>query len=331
MDTTDNKTQISKLDELWDSVVDYRSSKHFYEVMKACARLRHLAPYNAMLVELQRPGAHYVLTAKQWRDQYHRVIKPNARPMLILVPFGPVGFVFDIGDTMTDPADTRLFKPSDDDILNRIAEPFKTRNDVPKKVLNNLLENLPIHGIHLDTKFDVGASFGAQIELGDDLGSIHMDIGSNGQVSWKASYLISVNKNASPGQSFASICHELGHLFCHHLPMPKDWNERKWEVRHLEHRWREFEAESVAWLVCERLGVEKTSEDYLASYLEDGMRQDTIHESVSIEQILKATYEVERTLAPMRYSEGLLYKHCRAFKDFCKEHKDKMGTLSYMK
>lgn len=53
------------LDSLWRNVKSYRSSENFMAVMNACSRFRHLAPYNAMLVEMQRLGARYVLSEKE--------------------------------------------------------------------------------------------------------------------------------------------------------------------------------------------------------------------------------------------------------------------------
>lgn len=67
----------SNLDSLWRNVKSYRSSDNFMAVMKACSRFRHLAPFNAMLVEKQCPGTRYVLSEKEWRSKYDRGIKPK--------------------------------------------------------------------------------------------------------------------------------------------------------------------------------------------------------------------------------------------------------------
>ena len=319
MDNADNKTQISKLDELWNNVIEYRKGQHFLEMMKACSRFRELAPYNAMIVQIQRPGVKYVLTAEQWRSRYGRIVKPDARPLVILVPFGPVEFVFDIGDTRPDPNQSPLASsPSDEEILNSIAEPYKTKRDVSPSMLYELICNLSVHGIDSDS-FTAGSSYGAKIELRNDLNDIEIPFGKDNSVKWKASYIINVNRSAGYGESFASICHELGHLFCYHLSMPSTWNEKVWEVRNLDHKWEEFEAESVSWLVCERLGIGNPSERYLSYFADGGLSCNTIHSSVSIERILTATREVERMLKPLGYRDGLLYKHCQPFIQMCKD------------
>lgn len=70
-----------------------------------------------------------------------------------------------------------------------------------------------------------------------------------------------VNQHLSPEQKFATIAHELGHLYCGHLG-PED--ARWWPCRTgLPHIVEEFEAESVAWLVCKRAGIRPCSDKYL--------------------------------------------------------------------
>ena len=315
-----NKTQESNLDQLIKKVRHYRSGEHFKEILNACSRFRNLAPYNAMLIEMQRPGSEYVLTREQWEERYNRVIKPNARPLIILVPFGPVEFVFEIGDTKQMKKDGIPQGPSDMDILNEIAEPYKIKQDVPKKLLDNLRRNLVFYGIDTDLGMVAGASYGAKIELlQQNRKEITIPINRNQTEKWQAGYLLSVNRNAENSEQFASICHELGHLFCYHLPMPTDWKEKMWEVRHPEHKWKEFEAESVSWIVCERLGIHNPSEYYLANYVDTTDTESYISEHVSVERIMTAANEIERMLKPLSCCNGYLYKHCGGFKQLCRQ------------
>lgn len=310
----------SNLDSLWRNVQAYRSSENFMAVMKACSRFRHLAPYNAMLVEMQRPGARYVLSEKEWHKKYDRGIKPNARPLIVLVPFGPVDFLFEINDTY--PLKTGLIRKTDYEILEEIAAPYKTRTEVSDNILNATIDRLPIHGIAIDTSFVAGSDYAARIELLNiHSHTINVHIGKDQNLKWQANYLLSVNKNAQKGVCFASICHELGHLFCQHLIAPHDWE--KWPVRNISHASKEFEAESVSWLVCERLGIGNPSEKYLSGYL---MENNEIPTEVSIERILYAVKEVWNLCSlgiHASYRDGLLYKHCDNFKEAVKRLKKK--------
>lgn len=325
-----DKTQEGNLDLLLKRVIQYRSSEHFQEILKACTKFRNLAPYNAMPIEMQRPGSMYVLTQDQWEKRYNRVLKPNARPLIILVPFGPVEFVFEIGDTMQSERNGTLFGPSDEDILNEIAEPYKIKQDVPLRTLDNLIKNLAFHGIDTDFGMAAGAGYGAQIKvLFDNRKDITIPFNKNRNIKWQAGYLLSVNRNAENSELFASICHELGHLFCYHLLMPGDWKEKAWNVRAIEHKWKEFEAESVSWIVCERLGIHNPSEGYLAGYIDKTETVSYISEQVSVERIMAAANEIERMLNVQNYRNGLLYKHCDDFKKFCRmlsQEKEKSST-----
>lgn len=308
---TDDERKNS-LDVLWSSAARYRSGKHFRKLMDACVKFRQLAPYNAMLVDMQRPGAKYVLTEKQWHDKYQRSIKPNARPLIILVPFGPVDFVFDISDTVGNGG---LFGRTDANILDELAEPYRTRKTVDRRTLNTLMRNLRVNGIALDRGFVSGAYYAARIELLGRMMPIQIPIGADKEdMDWQAPYLLSVRKDAGDGECFASICHELGHLLCGHLQMPYHWTEKRWETRSVGHDVEELEAESVSWLVCERLGVGNPSETYLHNFFDEGKRNGEMIRSVSIDSILSATKYIESMLKPMTYRDGLLYKHEKEFK-----------------
>lgn len=91
------------LDELVNLAFQYKSSKSCQELIRFVGRFRFYSPYNAMLVHIQMPGAQFVAPAHRWIREYGRRIKPNAHPLVILRPRGPVMFVFDVGDTEPGP------------------------------------------------------------------------------------------------------------------------------------------------------------------------------------------------------------------------------------
>ncbi len=308
----------SNLDALWRNVKEYRQSKNFKAVMDACIRFRHLAPYNAMLVETQRPGAKYVLSEKEWRRKYDRGIKPNARPVIVLVPFGPVDFLFEINDTY--PLKSTLFWKTDEDILEELAAPYKTKHDVSGQQLLHLMDQLCFHGIAIES-FVAGASFAAKIELlQTNSHVIRIPYGRDCCIEWQAEYLLSVNSKAKRGETFGSICHELGHLYCQHLLYPRGW--KPWKVRILPHAAKEFEAETISWLICELLGIGNPSEQYLCNYLN---KNNEIPTDVSIEHILSATKDIWNMCMlnnRINYRDGLLFKHNEQFKEAIKQAKD---------
>ena len=75
----------------------------------------------------------------------------------------------------------------------------------------------------------------------------------------------------------------------------------------------EFEAESVAWLICQRIGLQSPSERYLSGYLNANKE---IPAGVSIEAIFKAADNVWKMVSTIiTYDKGLLYKHDKRFKE----------------
>ena len=124
----ENKGQV---DLLFQAVSSYSKCKEFKSLLAFCARFKHLSPYNAMLVQMQRPTATYVLTADEWKNKYNRVIKPDARPMIILVPFGPVDFVFDVYDT--EPVE-KMFPDDIDALMDLIYQSESNLNSLTQEL-----------------------------------------------------------------------------------------------------------------------------------------------------------------------------------------------------
>ena len=84
------------------------------------------------------------------------------------------------------------------------------------------------------------------------------------------------------------MVHELGHLYCGHLGTP---NKKRWPDRQgLAQEAGEFEAESVTYLLCGRLGIDNPSEQYLAGY----MSQKEKVPKISLECIMKAGGLIEK-------------------------------------
>ena len=264
---------------------------------------KKLSPYNAFLLYQQRPGARYVLNAFQWLKRYKRKIKPNARPLIILVPFGPVDYVYDISDTypVDDDNNPTLFAETNEEILASLIEPFKTDGYEPKVEMSNLEESMKYHGIMVDANFKAGNDYAGKIEV---LGDYHPKMiiqHKHKNVSISVNYLLSIRDNAKCGEAFATAVHELGHLFCHHLTaVPR----KAWEVRHMDHLTKEFEAESVSYIVCTRLGIKTTSVDYLNGYCINNKAIPKI----SVESIFSACNIILNMIEGISLKQGILYR-----------------------
>jgi hypothetical protein len=101
-------------------------------------------------------------------------------------------------------------------------------------------------------------------------------------------YELLLNSSISAEAKYATLVHELGHLYCEHIgtPNPKWWPDRYG----LSHELREFEAESVCYLICSRLGIDNPSAEYLSGYIED--RDET--PEINLDCVMKSAGLIEQ-------------------------------------
>ncbi len=265
---------IPELDKLFSEIGTYRRSADFKKLLKFMKKFPRIAPYNAMLLHIQKPGSKYVTSAYDWNRNFNREIKPGARPLVILRPFGPVAFVFELGDTY-----------GKDPFPKELLNPFKVEGKVSNAAFYSLINNIRTDGI-LYVEADLGSSSAGFIRISDSKREERI-IRNKKEIWVKILYDMVVNKNHSPETRFATIVHELGHAYCGHLgtPGPEWWGDR----RAVGGNEREFEAESVCWLVCERMGIKNPSAEYLNGYL----RENQEIPNISIDAVLKAAGMVE--------------------------------------
>jgi hypothetical protein len=71
MDT--NRTpRTPEIDKLYESVLTYRSTGEFKKLLEFVRKFKNLAPYNAMLVHIQKPGSVYVASVSDWLRRFNR-------------------------------------------------------------------------------------------------------------------------------------------------------------------------------------------------------------------------------------------------------------------
>jgi hypothetical protein len=97
-----------------------------------------------------------------------------------------------------------------------------------------------------------------------------------------------LNGNLSAESRYGTLVHELAHLYCGHLGTP---NGRWWpDCKNLSQVVEEFEAESVSYMVCTRLGIDTASDEYLASYV----RNCPATPPISLDRIMKVVWLLEQ-------------------------------------
>lgn len=256
----------SMLDQLLEDSRLYRKGADYKNLLDFAVRLRNFAPFNALLLQIQKPGLNHAASASEWFETFGRTIKDDARPLLILWPFGPVALVYDLMDTDGEP-------------IPEGVTAFAATGAIDQMALARFELCLSRKNIAL-IKLDAGDLKAGSIAL----------VKRPTKPSEPSSYKMEVNKNHDANVQFSTLTHELAHLFLGHLG--RDGYLRIPDRPEQTHEQRELEAESTAFVVCARNGVECKSQSYLASYVE----QDTSTEQLDLYQIMRAAGQIETIL-----------------------------------
>ena len=273
------------LDELFSLTSQYKTSEAYRDLLQFVVRFRSYSPFNAMLTHIQMPGAGFVAPPHRWLRDYGRRIKPGARPLIILQPMGPVMFVFDVSDT----------EPTEDapELPPEVEKPFEITEGKIGRGLESVIDNAKRDGIRL-TKSNTGSQFAGSISPLDKGVSCSQKflVGTGKKrnpvfIDVPVKYDLVINSKPSREAQYATIVHELAHLYCGHLGTP---NEKWWpDRRGLSHDIMEFEAESVTYMACLRSDIANPSEKYLAGHVKDGKQIPPI----SLECVMKSVGLIE--------------------------------------
>ena len=265
------------IDDLVSDAQRYRSSSDYRELLEFMARFRKQKPFNALLLHAQRPGARFVAPAHRWVEKYERQVKPGETPLVALQPFGPVMFVYDV--SQTEPMGEQALP---DRFANAFAMPA-LRN--VEQALPRLIENAKADGVRV-AHGAAGAGHAGSIRavIEGRTQQVVVDRRLMTAVQVPVRFEMVVNRDHSPTEQLATVAHELGHLYCGHLgtPDPAWWPDR----RKTTHNVQEFEAETVAYIVCQRVDASARMPPYLDGYLADN---DTVPAGISLDVITKAS------------------------------------------
>ena len=205
--------------------------------------------------------------------------------MVILQPRGPVMFVFDVSDT--EPTENAIPLP------HEVQNPFDVRKGRIGKELETVIESAKRDGIRITNASAGSQAAGSIRPVAPGVRSlVKFRVGLDKSrkpvfIDLPVRYDLVVNKNHNREVQFVTIVHELAHLYCGHLGTPdKKW----WPDRNgLSLNTREFEAESVAYLVCSRANIDNPSEKYLSGYV---AKEDQAP-PISLECVMKAAGLIE--------------------------------------
>lgn len=272
----ENAGPLRALDELFLVAQQFSTRTEYKDLLEFIARFRMYSPFNAMLVRTQMPGARYVAPPNRWRDLYMRTIRPGARPITILQPKGPVLFVFDVSDTEPLPGAPPL--------PQSVVDPFAIVRGQEKGELAKTIMNAERDGVRIHER-EFGSQQAGQIQTADGNQVLQITVRrllKQLTVTVPVRYELLLNSMQTRESRYATLVHELGHLYCGHLGSPNRqfWPSRRGLSREVE----ECEAESISYIVCTRLGIETNSARYVSGYLSEGGKMPPI----SLDTVMKA-------------------------------------------
>ncbi len=246
----DLDTILNPVDEVFAVCTRFRKQSDFIELLRFIARFGGYSAFNGFLLYLQNSSATHVATARSWKQKFGRRPKDGARPIIILAPMAPILFVFDILDTEGPPLPSG-WRPS---TANRVQ--------LTDNVYTRMRYNCAVHGIVVLESAADQNSVGNTSRITPALRKRFQD--SN--LPKDTSYLILVDETLPLENKYASLVHELGHIFCGHLGVDRHawWPERE----DLDVIGEGIEADATAFLVCERLGLKTSSVDYLTHLMQ---------------------------------------------------------------
>lgn len=282
------------LDGLVVDALRYRQSAEFARLLHFVRGFRSYKPFNALLVDVQKPGSTFVASASRWRRRYGRRLRVGAQPLVVLQPFGPVMFVYDVSDTEPEPDAPPL--PLE------VTEPFAVLTPATPAAVHAALLKL-VDGAKRDGVRVVDVPFGTQ--LAGRIGVSRSGHAQQFQVARRPQAVcvdvpvrvdLEVDARQAGSTRYATLAHELGHLYCGHLGTP---HERWWpDRRSVDPVAAEFEAEVVAALALGRLDPAAVLPPHLAQHLSS---EQLVPQGLDLERVLHAAgLVIEMSTSTMR-------------------------------
>ena len=255
---------------------------------------------------IQRPGARAIASEYEW-GLVGRHVLPDAVPIIILWPFSPIRFVYEVADT-GPPIDREVLK-----------DPFAVEGEMKSNSLSRLETNVKkqkTFRITIELRrqgFDHAGSAASQTTPwqvpftgpmaidGSSTGALaHQNANTSGLGAQLPSFRIVVNDALLPKERFVTVSHELGHIFCGHIggctAPGRAEDESGWpDRRTLGIHEKEIEAEAVAYIVSARAGLISRSAEYFETHAQ---KADIL--GIDEELIVRAASRIER-LADIHY------------------------------
>ena len=233
-------------DELEKGVAELFRSDRYRDYLSVMGRFYHYSPNNSLLIALQRPDATHVAGFQSWKTKFDRRVNHGEKAIHIIAP---CPFKFDREVTKKDTFGNEYSETETiEGTKFRIAYVFDVSQTSGKP--------LPEIVHKLDGSFENYDAMYQAIEKLSPVPIRFADIssGANGYYS-HADKEIVLQQGMSQTQTIKTMIHEVAHAKLHGTD----------EARKLDTFTKEVQAESVAYTVCSRYGLDTS--DYSFGYI----------------------------------------------------------------
>lgn len=264
-----DEDEIEKLREMYQKAVFARYSREYLARLKFICEDGYLSPFNRNLIFSQKPGATMVASEEQWYIKHKRFLNIDAVPIATIRMGCPVQFVYDVSDTS-------VISGYEDILLKKSENKHKKINTNIDLYIKNLIYGVNKYKVDVYYTSNYGLNLSGEIKRLDrtvvkknDTFSDVSDKKESTEYKREIRYELAINSRLDKEMQLATMIHEVGHLFCGHLGKIEIVGGLLESLGHenLAIDVKEFQAESISFIVCNRLGISTSSEKFLRSYI----------------------------------------------------------------
>ena len=274
----EKKAEIDQLTkQLEDGVEEYLQSDKYKDLLVTFSKFHSYSLNNSILIMLQKPESTMIAGYTKWRDDFHRQVRPGEKGIKI---YQPVSIKVKVEKEKKDPLTHQKITGPDGQPLTETVEEKRTGFKIGYVFDKSQTEQ--IQGkevIDLEMVHELKADVMGYQELKDaaiassPVGIRFEDIagGAKGYYSLAEDAIV-IQEDMPEAQTLKTIFHETAHSILHSTAQ---MDARKAENKEpFSREDREVQAESVAYIVADRYGLDtkEYSFPYVASWAGDAKK-----------------------------------------------------------
>ncbi len=255
----DRKDRVKEITEkIEQGIIDVYNSKNFRDYLKVMSKFHKYSCRNSLLIYLQNPEATKVAGYKAWQTNFKRQVRKGEKGIEILAPrIMKVRTEVEDIDSTTD----KKVSNKDDEVKTKIVESEKIFF-APVHVFDvSQTDGEPIPELISELQGEV-KDYDKLFNLLEQISPYKVEFekiqgGAKGYCNYTREK-IAINEGMSDLQNIKTLIHEIAHAQLHNVIANKD-------VKNMATEQKEVEAESIAFTVCNYLGLDTS--DYSFGYL----------------------------------------------------------------